>query len=114
MDKEILDLLNYYHAKHREYCDGRRCGNCKHADYTRAVNFSCFSFSLCLALLGDSMSKEDISKWLTEYRNQCEIYCEKHYDLKNKCPSCIVSELHYGSRHDCFECFIAMQLFKDV
>lgn len=114
MNKEVLNLLDYYYAKHREYCDGRRCGDCKYADYTRAVSFSCFTFSFCLALLGDSMSKEDISKWLNEYRYQCEAYCKKHIDLNNKCPNCIISELQHCSGHDCFECFVAMQLFKDI
>ena len=52
--------------------------------------------------------------WLTDYHKQCEAYCKKHIDLNNKCPTCAISELYYYTRYDCFDCFVATQLFKDV
>ena len=112
MNEEIIEKLKYYHARISDYCIGRKCEDCEYAEYTRA--YSCFIFDLCVEVLGDSMSKKEIALWLTDYHKQCEAYCEKHKDLNNGCPSCTIGELHHYTMYDCFDCFVATQLFKDV
>ena len=116
MNEDIIEKLKYYHIRLADYCAGRKCEDCKHGKYTRSScrPFSCFIFDICVELLGDSMSKKEIALWLTDYHKQCEAYCKKHIDLKNKCPTCAISELYYYTRYDCFDCFVATQLFKDV
>ena len=116
MNEELIDKLKYYHIKLADYCAGRKCEDCKHAEYTRSLCkvYSCFIFDLCVELLGDTMSKKEIALWLTDYYKQCETYCEKHKDLNNKCSTCIISDLHHYTRYDCFDCLVAVQLFKDI